>query len=69
MFALIPRGGLLGGDPAHTAPSVMNDVQAGTQAGAGNPVNVQGMDLAQQLQLIVRGELRRMMEVSTLFCK
>ncbi|XP_052775731.1 ciliogenesis and planar polarity effector 1-like isoform X4 [Mya arenaria] len=52
------RSGLLGGDLAQTAPPI-----TGVQHGADNPVNMAGMDLAQQLQAIVRGELRRMMEV------
>lgn len=34
------------------------------QSGADNPVNMAGLDIAQQLQLIVRGELRRMIEVT-----
>ncbi|XP_053394280.1 ciliogenesis and planar polarity effector 1-like isoform X3 [Mercenaria mercenaria] len=59
------RGGLLGGDPSRTAPPggehVIMPQQSGTVGSA--PVNLAGMDLAQQLQHIVRGELRRMMEV------
>ena len=44
----VSRGGLLGGDPGHTMPGVENQA---------------GQELGQQLQHIIRGELRRMLEV------
>ncbi|XP_060600361.1 uncharacterized protein LOC132753839, partial [Ruditapes philippinarum] len=56
-------GGLPGGDPRHTAPSVGDQGIMSQQPGSAGNVNLAGMDLAQQLQHIVRGELRRMMEV------
>lgn len=56
----------MGGDPSQTAPpggeqGIIHQ-QPGTSVSSA-PMSVAGMDLAQQLQHIVRGELRRMMEV------
>ena len=52
------RDVLLGGDPGHTQPGVASQ---GLSAPSGN---LAGLDLGQQLQQIVRGELRRMLEVN-----
>lgn len=67
-YLCIYRGGLLGGDPGQTAPPGGAQGIMPQQAGSVSsvPANLAGMDLAQQLQLIVRGELRRMMEVRSL---
>ena len=62
MCSFIFRGGLLGGDPGHTVPGVGSQ---GVSAPLGNQA---GAELGQQLQQIIRGELRRMLEVGLLFC-